>query len=115
MDVLQAVGRGFKEVISMVLAFILNISEMFIDKLRVNVVIVAGLITYLIVDFGAALIALLGDSLVPTEAIIATLALLIGTGIGGLITTMGRMFDSPSVPADTFERVVKDAQKKIAE
>ena len=52
----------------MVLAFILNISEMLtIDKLRVNVVIVAGLITYLIVDFGAALIALLVGSQSPNR------------------------------------------------
>ena len=94
-----------------VLGFFRGILEMLIDKLRVNVVIVAILITWIIVDFGDKLIALLGENAVDSEAIVTTLALLIGVGIGGLITTMGRMFDSPSIPADTFERIIKRVDK----
>ena len=111
--ILDRLGKAGKDVLVLIFGFLSTMTAMLIDKLRVNVVIVALLITWIIIDFGDKLINLLGDGEVPVEAIIATLALLIGTGIGGLITTMGRMFDSPSIPADTFERVVKDAQKRI--
>ena len=64
------------------------------------------IIAYLIVDFGDKLIDLLADSkAVEPELIITVIVGLIGTGIGGLIIAMGRMFDSPSsVPADLHER-----------
>ena len=85
-----------------------QIFEMLIDKLRVNVVIVAVLVTWVIVDFGDKLIAQLDKATdIPPEAIIAVLALLIGTGIGGLLSAMVRMFESPSVPADLHERLMK--------
>ena len=100
-----------KTFFEMILGFFRGILEMLIDKLRVNVVIVALLITFIIVDFGDKLIDLLGENAIDSQAIVATLALLIGTGIGGLITTMGRMFDSPSIPADTFERIIKRVDK----
>ena len=68
---------------------------------------------YLIVDFGDKLIDLLADSkAVEPELIITVIVGLIGTGIGGLIIAMGRMFDSPSVPADTHERMLKDARRE---
>ena len=35
--------------------------------------------------------------------------MLIGVGIGGLIAAMIRMFESPSVPADVHERLIKSA------
>ena len=111
-NILDKLGSAGKGVLEMVFGFLSSTSEMLIDKLRVNVVIVAVLITWIIIDFGDKLINLLGEGDIPVEAIIAALSLLIGTGIGGLITTMGRMFDSPSVPADTFERVLKDNKKE---
>lgn len=87
--------------------------QMLFDKLRVNVILLALLITWIIIDFGDKLIGLLGETEIPVEAIIATLSLLIGTGIGGLITILGRMFESPSVPADVFERITKYQVKRI--
>ena len=101
-----------KALLNIPLDFLRGILEMMIDKLRVNVVIVALLITWIIIDFGDKLINLLTGDVQP-DLIITVLTGLIGVGIGGLITAMGRMFDSPSVPADTFERVVKDAQRRI--
>lgn len=102
MNVLAALGKGFMQLV-----------EMLIDKLRVNVVIVALLVTWIVLNFGDRLIDLLGGSGVQPETVIAAFSLLIGVGIGGLISAMVRMFESPNVPADTFERVVKDAQKRI--
>ena len=111
-NLLDKLGAALKTTLEMLLGFVSSISEMLIDKLRVNVVIVAVLITWIIIDFGDKLIGLLGDAEVPVEAIIAVLSLLIGTGIGGLITTMGRMFDSPSIPADSHERLVEKLIEK---
>ena len=76
--------------------------EMLLDKLRVNVVIIACLVTFIIVDFGNKLIDRLPESVGPE-----VVALLIGTGIGGLIAAMIRMFESPQVPADLHERLMK--------
>ena len=76
--------------------------EMVLDKLRINVIIIAGLVTFIIVDFGDKLISRLPDQ-IGAEV----LALLIGTGIGGLIAAMIRMFESPQVPADVHERLTK--------
>ena len=80
---------------------------MLIDKLRVNVIILALLITWLILDFGNKLI----DKL-PEEIGSDVLTMLIGVGIGGLLTAMVRMFESPSVPADFAERAIKNAGKR---
>ena len=76
--------------------------EMLLDKLRINVVIIALLITFIIVNFGDKLIAKLPGTVGPE-----VIALLIGTGIGGLIAAMVRMFESPSVPAEMHERLTK--------
>ena len=88
---------------------LIDMTEMVLDKLRVNVIIVALLATFVTVDFGDKLIGLLDvDGVdVPIEAVIGVLGIVIGTGLGGLIATMVRMFESPSVPADVHERVVK--------
>ena len=82
--------------------------EMVLDKLRVNVVIIAALVAFLIMDFGDKLI----DRL-PEEIGAEVLALLIGTGIGGLIAAMIRMFESPQVPADVHERLVKAMHEEL--
>ena len=76
---------------------------MILDKLRVNVVILALLITWIIMDFGEMLIDKIPATIGPE-----VLALLIGTGIGGLIAAMTRMFESPQVPADLHERLMKE-------
>ena len=76
---------------------------MILDKLRVNVVILALLITWIIMDFGEMLISKIPGTIGPE-----VLALLIGTGIGGLIAAMTRMFESPQVPADLHERLMKE-------
>ena len=81
--------------------------EMLLDKLRVNVVIIAGLVTFIIVDFGDKLIDKLPESVGPE-----VIALLIGTGIGGLIAAMIRMFESPNVPAELHERLMKSFWKE---
>ena len=79
---------------------------MLFNKLRVNVIIVAGLVTWLILDFGDKLIEKLPEAVGPE-----LLSMLIGVGIGGLIAAMIRMFESPSVPADVHERLVKSLAK----
>ena len=76
--------------------------EMVLDKLRINVIIIAALVTFIIVYFGDKLITKL-----PEQIGAEVLALLIGTGIGGLIAAMIRMFESPQVPADIHERIVR--------
>ena len=80
--------------------------EMLLDKLRVNVVIIAGLVTWLILDFGDKLIEKL-----PADVGPEVISMLIGVGIGGLIAAMTRMFESPQVPAEVHERLVKSLSK----
>ena len=75
--------------------------ERVLDRLRPNVLIIAGMVTFLIVDYGDKLI----DKL-PNGVSESVLTGLIGVGIGGLIAAMMRMFESPSVPADVHERMV---------
>ena len=59
-------------------------------------------------DFGDKLIGLLvGIPGITPGAIIGVISGLIGVGIGGLIAAMVRMFESPQVPADVHERLVK--------
>ena len=86
--------------------------EMVIDKLRINVLSVALLVTWLIMDFGNKLIGLLaGIEGITPAAIIGVISGLIGVGIGGLIAAMVRMFEAPSVPADVHERMFKEVLK----
>ena len=82
---------------------VVGLVAMILDKLRVNVVILALLITWIIMDFGEMLIDKIPANIGPE-----VLALLIGTGIGGLIAAMTRMFESPQVPADLHERLMKE-------
>ena len=111
-SVVYGIVSEIRETVGYLFDKISPLLSMVLDKLRVNVIIVAGLITWLIMDFGDKLISQLNKAdALPPEVIITVLTTLIGTGIGGLIVTMGRMFDSPSVPADTHERMVKNARK----
>ena len=101
LTILAALGNGFMQLV-----------EMLIDKLRVNVVIVALLVTWIVLNFGDRLIDLLGGSEVEAETVIAAFSLLIGVGIGGLISAMVRMFESPNVPGDIHERLTKDLVRR---
>ena len=69
---------------------LLSLPEMVLEKLRINVVIVALLVTWIIVDFGDKLIQLLQDANVDPQLIITVIVGLIGTGVGGLIAAMIR-------------------------
>ena len=89
-------------ILGQIVGRVMDVLERAFDRLRPNVIIVALLVTFLIMDFGDKLIDKIPDA-VGAEV----LALLIGTGIGGLIACMMRMFESPSVPADTFERMMR--------
>ena len=89
--------------------------ELLFERLRINVVIVALVIAFLVNDFGDKLIGLLGGGGIPPELIITLLSTLIGVGIGGLIAAMIQMFNSPQVPADAHERIVKVLMDRIAE
>lgn len=88
--------------------------EMLIDKLRVNVIIVAFIVAFIIINFGDRLIDALGDGNpgADDKGLITLLSTLIGVGIGGLIAAMVRMFESPSVPADVHERLMKGKEEK---
>ena len=87
--------------------------EMILDKLRINVIIIALLVTWIIIDFGDKLIGLLINSEdVDPQLIITVLVGLISAGVGGLIAAMVRMFESPSVPADVHERIVKSKSRE---
>ena len=78
------------------------------ERMRPNVIIVAVIIAVLIDRFGERLIDRLPEEVGPS-----VLTGLIGVGIGGLIAAMMRMFESPSVPADVHERMIKDAMRRL--
>ena len=84
----------------------MRLIEMLLDKLRVNVII-ASLVAWLVLDFGDQLIERLPDTITGEM-----LGLLIGVGIGGLIAALTRMFESPQVPADVHERIIKSLTEK---
>ena len=90
----------------------LDVAERVFDRLRPNVLIIALLVTFLIHDFGDRLIAELKDADVSPQVLITALTGLIFTGIGGLIACMMRMFESPSVPADVFERMMRERKEQ---
>ena len=84
--------------------------EMIFDKLRINVIILAFLVAFLTLEFAQMLTPKIPD-LLSAEI----LALLIGVGIGGLLTAMMQMFSGPSVPADSHERMVMAMLEKLEE
>ena len=92
-----AFGNGF-----------IRLVEMVFDKIRWNVMGIALIIAWIIIDFGDKLIGLLEAKAVDPQLIITVIVGLISVGVGGLITAMVRMFESPSVPAETHERLTKD-------
>jgi hypothetical protein len=75
--------------------------EMLFEKLRINVIILAFLVAFLTLEFAQMLTPKIPD-LLSAEI----LALLIGVGIGGLLTAMMQMFSGPSVPSDAHERMM---------
>lgn len=96
MEFVYAFGRGVQ-----------SLTEMLLDKMRVNVLLIGLLIFLLVGNFGEMLIGVMDKSEVSEDVIITVLVALISTGIGGLIAAMIRMFESPSVPASTHEMIVK--------
>ena len=86
---------------------IVHLIEVVLDKLRLGVLTMAVLVTWIIIDFGDKLILLLDDADVDPQLIITVLVGLISVGVGGLIAALVRMFESPQVPADAFERIMK--------
>ena len=86
---------------------LLDVLERGIDRLRPNVIIIALLVYYLIKDFGDKLINQIPEE-TSSDVIITILTALISVGVGGLLGAMMRMFESPSIPADVFERIMRD-------
>ena len=77
------------------------------DKIRPNVLYLATLAGVMTLVFGIMLIRSLAGETVATEI----LALLVGIGIGGIMTIAGQVATDPpppSVPAETHERMMKE-------
>ena len=89
-----------------------RLAAMVLDKLRINVILIALLVSWLIANFGHNLIGLLAKD-TDGRLIIPLLSMLIGVGVGGLIAAMIRMFESPQVPADVHERMVKTLTENV--
>ena len=90
-----------------------HLIEVLLDQPRIYVIIVALLVTWTITDFGEKLIHILRkNDAVDPDLIVTVLVGLISVGIGGLIATMVRMFESPQVPAATHERLMKQLTKE---
>ena len=79
--------------------------ELLVEKLKINVLAIAVLVTIIILSFGDSLMGKLGED--SSESMVTLLSTLIGVGIGGLIAVMVRIFESPNVPADMHERMSK--------
>ena len=91
-----------------------HLTEVILEKLRINVVILSSLITWIIIDFGNKLIHLLHDEeTIDPQLIITVLVGLISVGTGGLIAAMMRMFEPAQVPAEVHERVIKGLLAEI--
>lgn len=81
-----------------------------IAKIRPNVIILSLIVAILTYLFGIALIGKI-DRLISSEI----LALLLGIGIGGLLTLAGQIASDPpppTVPADTHERMMLQSSKE---
>ena len=98
--ILSALGNGF-----------MRLAEMLFEKIRWNVMGIAVILAWIITDFGDKLISLLEDSKVDPELIVTVLVGLISVGVGGLIAAMVRMFDSPSVPSEIHETLLREYRK----
>ena len=80
------------------------------DKIRPNVIILAVLTAVVTVIFGVMLIGLI-DTQISNEI----LALLVGIGVGGLMTLAGQVATDPpppTIPASTHEAMMRLAAKK---
>ena len=83
------------------------------EKIRPNVIILALLTAVVTVIFGVMLIGLI-DVPVSNEI----LALLVGIGVGGLMTLAGQVATDPpppTIPAATHEAMMRLASKKEEE
>ena len=79
------------------------------DKIRPNVIILALMTAIVTVIFGVMLIGLI-DNQISNEI----LALLVGIGVGGLMTLAGQVATDPpppTIPASTHEAMMKLAAK----
>lgn len=86
------------------------------DRLKPNVLAIAVLVYLVIRDFGDKLIEQIENiPNFPPEAIVAILTTLITSGVVGLIAAMIRMFETPTVPADVAERMIREARKSRSE
>ena len=75
--------------------------RLILDKFKWNVLILAGMVTFLTLEFAQMLVPKL-PNLLSAEI----LALLIGIAIGGLISTMSQLFSSPSVPIEAYNAML---------
>ena len=83
------------------------------DKIRPNVIILALLTAVVTVIFGIMLIGLI-ENQISNEI----LALLVGIGVGGLMTLAGQVATDPpppTIPASTHENMMRLAAKKEEE
>ena len=89
------------------------------QSLRLNVLILAGMLTGITVYFGMELIGLLDNVDIPPSAIIAVVSLLVGVGLGSLGSSINALLSPPppgnQVPesthvstVETFERIIGD-------
>ena len=110
----MALGMTKREVSMGVIERLIETVDRVFDRLRPNVLMIAGLVTFLIHDFGDRLIIELKVADLEPEVIITVLTGLIFTGIGGLIACMMRMFESPAIPADLHERMMREMLQTLA-
>ena len=89
--------------------------DSFAEKLKTNVVILAGLATFLTFSFGSVLV-----SMVAVEVSGEILALLVGIGIGGLLTAVGSLLTpppdkhGPCVPAEQYDNTVVSYENVVS-
>ena len=85
-----------------------------IEKIRPNVMVLATIAGTLTLIFGWLLINRLTiDNAEATLAIVAVLSMIVGIGIGGIMTLAGQVASDPpppTVPAGTHERMMKVAK-----
>lgn len=95
--------------IAVIIAFVLGrrhagAAQPMADKLRPNVLLLATLAAALTFVFGAALIDKV--AVLPSQEV---LALLVGIGVGGIMTLAGQVATDPpppTVPKDTADRLI---------
>ena len=85
-----------------------------LGKVRIGVLAVAGMVTFLTYQFGTDLVVKL-----PEDASEIVLSMLVGIGLGGLVATIGQLLSpdpdkpAPTVPASTHERALDLLEKAL--